>query len=89
MYHRRRARKITSVEQIRLYVNKILAWEEYSQEYKAGARSVLVDILHESANYHGFGNIKWLDGGCVKWFADGQPEDHSPYEGLENDVRYF
>lgn len=48
------ARKTVKVDELKEYVNKLLAIEELHVEHKAGLIDMIHHVLHKTDNYQGF-----------------------------------
>ncbi len=83
-------KKTTSVEELRLYANKLLKNSKLSQEFKNGVCTMIEHVLHDTGNYAGFSYTYWNEVGYKLWIAAGQPgfPEKQKYIGNEYD-RYY
>ena len=85
-------RKTYEVDKIREKANRLL---EIDNEYigadvRRGIAILLEHILHESGNYAGFNYVAWSkEGGCERWWNDGQPNDNTSYLGDQTRRVYY
>jgi hypothetical protein len=68
-----RKRSTIDVSLVLERANAALAGEYGDAGYRAGIASLLETILHATGNYHGYGCLGWLNGGCDAWRAAGEP----------------
>lgn len=86
-----KARKTIDIATILDEANKYLSSDNpnITPDMRKGCASLLESILHDTGNYQGFNYIAWINGGCDRWRADGQPLDNSDYLGDETRRVYF
>ena len=83
--------KTFKVQEFKAYINSQLEREDsyMTEDVRGGLILALEEVLHNTANYNGFTNYGWANGGCERWEKDGRPEDKTPYYSQENKRIYF
>ena len=73
-----------------IYANNLMTDETKTADFRRGVAAVVEGILHDFNVYAGFNFVDWLNGGCERWHAEGEPDfpEKTKYLGDET-KKYF
>jgi hypothetical protein len=83
--------KTVKVSTILERANKYLANDNprIGDAERLAVASFLEGILLDTGNYEGFNYLEWLNGGCERWRADGEPANNTAYLGNQTKRVYY